>query len=194
MEALRAGLALYNAGHLLAAHEPWEGRWLDAPPESRSDCLQGLIQATAAIHKARTGNWSGAVGLAESAVDYLADCDRVAVGSLADWLARLAADPELAERERPPQLRLDGNVVTVSSLRFPALASAAAALAAVHGDDFVDTALMYAAADLDSGATSPLLVPLRAYVAEGTPIAATRLERRVEKRTRRDDDVEGLFD
>ena len=79
MDHLRAGAALFNAGHYLAAHEPWETRWLEDPRGERDDCLQGLVQATAATHKARTGNWSGAVGLAESG----GGCSRSAISGSA---------------------------------------------------------------------------------------------------------------
>ena len=40
MDHLRAGAALFNAGHYLAAHEPWEERWLQDP---RDADVEGLF-------------------------------------------------------------------------------------------------------------------------------------------------------
>ena len=76
--ALRAGVAIYNAGEFHAAHDAWEAEWLgldDGTDDER--LLHGLIQFTAVVHHARERNWSGAVGLAESAGEYLADHPRM---------------------------------------------------------------------------------------------------------------------
>jgi hypothetical protein len=192
MHRLRAGAALFNAGHYLAAHEPWEERWLQDPRDAREDCIQGLVQATAAIHKARTGNWSGAVGLARSGAAYLEDCDRP---DLRAWLRRLAADPELAERERPPPLSVGGEVVTVESLTFPAAGHAAEALAETRGDDLVEQAVEYAMADVEAGEeTSPLVSLTLSYLREESPVVRDRIADHVRRRESRDADVEGLFD
>ena len=189
---LRAGAALFNAGHYLAAHEPWEERWLEAPRGERDDCLQGLVQAAAATYKARTGNWSGAVGLAESGASYLAGCDRA---ELRGWLRRLAADPEVAERERPPPVRVDGAVVTVEDLQFPAAAEAATALAETRGDGTVERAVEYAEADLEAGdGTSPFVTLTLAYLRDDSPAVRQRLADHVQRRRARDADVEGLFE
>lgn len=194
MDRLRAGIALYNAGEYLASHEPLEARWLEAPAGDRDDCLQGLIQATAAVHKSRIGNRTGAVGLAESAAGYLKSCTTIDVESLLAWLDRLTADPELGTRERPPDLRLDGEIVTVDDLRFPAAAAAARALAETHDDEIVLSAVDYAEADLDAGAgTSPFVTLTLDYVRSGDPIVRQRLREHVERRRMRDSDVEGLF-
>ena len=192
MDHLRAGAALFNAGHYLAAHEPWEHRWLEAPRGERDDCLQGLVQAAAATHKARTGEWSGAVGLAESGADYLADCGRA---DLRRWLRRLAADPELAERERPPPVAVDGETPDVEDLRFPAAAVAAEALAETRGDETVERAVAYAEADLEAGdETSPFVTLTLAYLRDDSPAVRQRLADHVRRRRMRDADVEGLFE
>jgi hypothetical protein len=194
MDRLRAGIALYNAGHYLAAHEPLEARWLESPAGEREDCLQGLIQATAAVHKSRTGNLTGASGLADSALGYLDDCGRVDVDPLSEWLGRLAADPELGTREGSPEIRLGGEVVTVDDLRFPAAGAAARALAETRGDEVVSTAVEYATADLESGVeTSPFVTLTLDYLRGGEPIVRQRLKEHVERRRMRDSDVEGLF-
>ncbi len=194
MDRLRAGIALYNAGRYLAAHEPLETKWLEAPRGERDDCLQGLIQATAAVHKSRTGNRSGAIGLAESAVEYLEGCDQVDVDPLRVWLGRLASDPGLAKRERPPEIELDGTVVTVDDLRFPAAALAARALAETDDDEVLASAVEYAEADLEAGAgTSPFVTLTLDYVRTRDPVVRQRLEEHVERRRSRDADVEDLF-
>jgi hypothetical protein len=189
---LRAGAALFNAGHHLAAHEPWEERWLEAPRGQRDDCIQGLVQAAAATDKARTGNWPGAVGLAESGAAYLADCER---DELRDWVRRLAADPELAERERPPPVRVDDEVVTVEDLQFPAAASAAAALAETRGDETIERAAAYAASDVEAGdETSPFVTLTLAYLRDDSPAVRRRLADHVRRRRSQESDVEGLFE
>lgn len=196
MDRLRAGIALYNAGHYLAAHEPLETRWLESPAGERDDCLQGLIQATAAVHKSRIGNATGAVGLAESAADYLTGCGDtdVDVEPLLAWLDRLASDPELGTRERPPELRIDGDIVTADELRFPAAAAAARALAETRDDEIVLSAVDYAETDLDAGAeTSPFVTLTLDYVRNGDPIVRRRLREHVERRRMRESDVDGLF-
>ena len=192
MDHLRAGAALFNAGHYLAAHEPWEERWLEAPRGERDDCIQGLVQATAATYKARTGNWSGAVGLAESGTGYLEDCGRE---DLRAWLRRLAADPELGERERPPPVAVEGSVVTVEDLRFPAAAIAAEALAETRGDELLEQAVAYAETDLEAGeGTSPFVALVLSYLREESPVVRERIADHARRRRSRDADVEGLFD
>lgn len=192
MDHLRAGTALFNAGHYLAAHEPWEERWLEDPRGERDDCVQGLVQAAAATYKARTGNWPGAVGLAESGAGYLADCDREALRA---WLERLAADPELGERERPPPVRVDGAVVTVDDLEFPAAGIAAEALAETRGNETVERAVEYATADVEAGEeTTPFVTLTLAYLRDDSPAVRQRLADHVERREMREGDVEGLFE
>ena len=192
MDHLRAGAALFNAGHYLAAHEPWEERWLQDPRDAREDCIQGLVQASAATHKARTGTWSGAVGLAESGAAYLDDCGH---DDLRAWLRRLAADPELAERERPPPVAVDGEVVTVADLTFPAAGHAAEALAETRGDQVVERAVEYAVTDVEAGEeTSPLVSLTLSYLREDSPVVRDRIADHVRRRESRDGDVEGLFD
>jgi hypothetical protein len=194
MDHRRAGAALFNAGHYLAAHEPLEERWLEAPRGERDACLQGLVQATAAVYKARSGNWSGAVGLAESAVGYLEDCGHE---RLREWLGRLPADPELAERERPPRLRVDGEGVTPADLQFPAAGLAIEALAETRGDDAVLRAVEYAETDIERGDETSAFVTLTlAYLREGGRGQAVRdrLAQHVERRRAKEEGVEGLFE
>lgn len=199
MDRLRAGTALYNAGHYLAAHEPWEHLWLEDPRGEREDCVQGLVQTTAATYKARTGNWDGAVGLATSGRAYLEDCAEtglpVDVAPLREWLEAIATDPEVAERRRPPALRLDGAVVTPADLTYPAAGEAAEALAETRGDEVVERAVAYAEADLAAGEeTSPFVALTLEYLRDGSATARQRLAEHVQRRESRDADVEGLFE
>lgn len=192
MDHLRAGAALFNAGHYLAAHEPWEERWLQDPRGERGDGVQGLVQATAAVHKARSGNWSGAVGLAESAVEYL---DGAGHEDLRAWVGRLADDPELAERERPPAVRVDGETPTADALRFPAAGIAAEALAETRGDDAIVQAVAYAERDIDAGdETSDFVTLTLAYVRGEGPAVRDRLAQHVDRRRAKEEDVQGLFE
>lgn len=192
MEHLRAGAALFNAGHYLAAHEPWEEGWLQDDAGEREDCLQGLIQAAAATHKARQGNWTGAVGLAESGAAYLADCGH---DRLRAWTERLADDPELAERARPPAVVVDGQRVAFEDLTFPAAALAAEGLAETRGDEAVERAVEYAVADVEDGiSASPFVGLVRSYLEDDSPTLRERIESHVDRRDRRESDVEGLFE
>jgi hypothetical protein len=196
MEArLRAGVALYNAGRYLAAHEPLESLWLEAPAGERDDCLQGLLQASVAAHKSREGNESGAVGLAESAREYLASCgDRsVAVDALEPWLDRLREDPTLARREEPPTIRLEGTAVRVTDLGPEAAIHAVEAVAETDADDLLGAAAAYAAADLEDRGDNRFLTLAAEYVETGESIVRQRLGEHVERRRMRESDVAGLF-
>ena len=157
-DALRVGVAVFNAGDRRAAHEAWEEVWLsreDGTPDER--LLHGLIQYAAAVHHARRRNWSGAAGLARSAAGYLAGLDAdargVNVGEVRAFLGRLAADPEFVERRRPAALRLDGDAVEPTDLAFENVATAATLLAAEY-DAFeasvVADAVRYARTELDA--------------------------------------------
>jgi hypothetical protein len=191
MDRLRVGIALYNAGHYLAAHEPLEELWLEAPAGERDDCLQGLIQTAAAVHKARVGNDSGAAGLAGSSRGYLDACDAVAVAALAEWLAELEADPGRVDRA-PPELRLDGEAVGLYDLSPAEVLAAAEAVAETEDDDLLESAVEYAEPDSASG-SDPLVALLRAWLAEPTPTVRQRLREGVDRRRTRASDVEGLF-
>ena len=150
------------------------------------------MQATAATYKARTGNWSGAVGLAESGAGYLEDCGHE---DLRAWLRRLTADPELGERERPPSVAVEGTVVTVEDLRFPAAGIAAEALAETRGDETAERAVGYAETDIAAGdETSPFVSLTLSYLRDDSPAVRQRIADHVQRRASRDADVEGLFD
>lgn len=66
--ALAAGVALHARGEFFEAHEAWEELWLSLDGEPRL-FVQGLIQVTAACHKAFVQNQPrGCVKLLETAL------------------------------------------------------------------------------------------------------------------------------
>jgi hypothetical protein len=199
--SLRAGTALYNAGNYHAAHDAWEDTWLaldtDTPDER---LLHGLIQFTAAVHHARGRNWSGATGLAASALDYLAGLGDERRGvdlvTVRAYLDGLAADPELAERRRPPPLRHEGRAVGLDDLGFEAVTVAAGALAEADGHDetIVARAVEFAREEIAGGERTLFTELLFTFVESGgRGLVYRRLERHVARREREYEDVEGLF-
>ncbi len=58
-EALREGLALFDAGHYHDAHEAFERGWL-ANEGGDADFFKGLIQAAICLHHYAEGNLEGA--------------------------------------------------------------------------------------------------------------------------------------
>jgi hypothetical protein len=157
-DALRVGIAVFNAGDHRAAHDAWEDVWLSLEEGTADErLLHGLIQYAVAVHHGRRRNWRGAEGLAGSAAGYLADIDAdergVNVGDVRRYLRRLAADPEFAERRRPLPLRVDGDVLAPTDLTFENVASAATLLAAEYDafdESVVADAVRYARAELDA--------------------------------------------
>jgi hypothetical protein len=201
---LRAGIAIYNAGHYHAAHDAWEDRWLDlesGAPDERF--LHGLIQFTAAVHHARNRNWSGATGLADSGRGYLADLPPEYRGANVDavrtYLAALERDPERIERGPPPALTHEGAALTLGDLDFAATAVAAAVLAEELGYDegAIERAVEYARADLDAGEEGSRFVALLFDFVrddEHRAVVAQRLAEHGQRRAGRDADIEGLFE
>ena len=205
MEAhLRAGLAVYNAGDHHEAHDAWEAHWLDLPEGTDDErFLHGLIQFTAAVHHADERNWAGTTGLAESAQEYLdglGDTHRgVALDPVRSYLAVLEADPEVRERRGPPALTHEGTALALDDLRFPAAAVAAAVYAEAGGYDetVLERAVAYAEADLaDGDETSDFVTFVLDFARdrEHRGIVFQRLSERVDRRDRREGDVEGLFE
>ena len=103
--ALAEGLRLYHAGEFFAAHEAWEGVWLQAQEPDKT-FLQGLIQVTAAFHHLQRNNTLGTSLLLQAALHrlerYPARFGGVSVNLLcSDIRERLQA---LESGERPPQV------------------------------------------------------------------------------------------
>ena len=199
--ALRAGAALFNEGHVLAAHDPWEAAWLPLAEGSDERLLHGLIAAAAATHHASARNWSGAVGCAGNAVEYLDGVGPaprgVEVAPVRDWCHRLAIDPEAIERASPPTLRLDGTAPRFGDLDLSAALLAAPALAgavAPASAGTLETAAELAREERGTGRTTfaeLLFAFLRAP--DARPQVAARLADRVELAERKRRDVDDLF-
>lgn len=212
---VRAGLALFNDGYYHAAHDPLEAAWLESDRDDADGrFLQGLVQLTAAVHHARNRNWTGAVGLASSAREYLdglsATYAGVDVAFVRRVLATLANDPEVVERRPLPFLDHDGERVTRDRLEFEAAALAAEALAEERGLDetVIERAVEYVHEDRERAARDDELAgrsrdesgKLARFVVDFASadddygIVFSRLAQHVERRDHRASDVDGLFD
>ncbi|SFR96635.1 protein of unknown function [Halomicrobium zhouii] len=200
---LRAGVAIYDEGRYHVAHDAWEDYWLDL--ESGTDderLLHGLIQFTAVVHHARDRNWSGAVGLAESAGEYLADLPAeyrgIDLDSVREFLARTAADPEHLERVGPPLLTYDGESLGYDDLDFESTAVAAAVLAEADGYDetAMERAIEYAREEVDAGTSGTYTGLVFSFVRDPDKrgVVFQRLAEHVQRERSREADVEGLFD
>ncbi|EMA01714.1 DUF309 domain-containing protein [Haloferax denitrificans] len=202
-DSLRAGVAIYNAGAYRAAHGAWEARWLSLERDTDDErFLHGLIQFTAAVHHARDGNDSGAVGLARSAREYLDglgdDYRGVDLAEVRAFLARLEADPGVAAAD-PLALRLDGRVVTYDDLDFDAVAVAAETLAEEldgYDESVVADAVEYAREEIAEGEQTQFTAMVFDFVRNEAQrgLVFQRLSEHVRRRRRREDDVSGLFE
>ncbi|MFB6135377.1 MAG: DUF309 domain-containing protein [Halobacteriaceae archaeon] len=204
MEAhLRAGAAVFDAGHHHAAHDAWEERWLELEAGDDERLLHGLIQYAAVAHHADEGNWEGVRGLATSAAEYLgplpADYWGVNVGEVSAYLRRVAADPEHAERAPPPPLRVDGEAPALADLDPAAAFVAAPVVAEAVGldPDPVEAGVEYARTDLAAGEEGSRFLRLALdFVgdADHRGVIHQRLAGHVSRRRAKEEDVEGLFD
>ena len=205
---LRAGAAVFNAGHYHAAHDAWEPPYRTATGEER-DFLQGLIQYAAATHHAMDGNREGAQGLAERALGYLDGVDSRGLNlePVRAWLRDCRDDFDAVTGRTPPSLERHGDRLSLSELSYPAAAVAAPLVAEATGHDaaVIDVGASYALADLaDDEVGSPFVTFVldflvggeRAADDDGTrrDIVVQRLRSHVERRRAREDDVTGLFD
>ncbi|SNR35452.1 DUF309 domain-containing protein [Halorubrum vacuolatum] len=199
--AVRAGVALFNEGFYLAAHEPWETTWLPLDAGKDERLLHGLIQFAAATHHARTGNDSGAIGTAEGAIGYLDGFgDRyrgLELEPIRSWCRLIAADPDDAAAADPPTLRIDDRPVGFEDLGPGATLAAlpAAAEATGIGDEEVMEAVGEFVRSEESIGADPLVELAFAYLREpdARPQIAARIADRVERRQRERDDVAGVF-
>jgi hypothetical protein len=201
---LRAGMAVFNAGDFHDAHDAWEDRWLDL--ESGTDderLLHGLIQFTAAVHHGDGRNWTGCVGLAESADEYLSglpdEYRGVDVARVRRILGELARDPEVLYRRGAPRLTHEGRPLLLEDLEFEGAAIAAGVYAEREGydEETVDRGVAYARDDLGDGKENSRFVHLVLDFAADPAnrgIIHQRLGGHVEQRRHRERDVEGLFD
>lgn len=201
-DAISAGVAVYNAGEYHAAHDAWEETWLELETGTDDErFLHGLIQFTAVVYHGRRRNWSGARKLARSADGYLdglgSDYRGVDLVSVRQYLRRLAADPEYAERGRPPTLRYRGRAPAPAALDIDALAVAAGVVADEYGydGDVLARAVDYAR-DEEATARSRFRSLVADFVGESERrgLVYSRLCDHVGRRRREETDVDGLFD
>lgn len=207
--AVAAGAALFNEGHALAAHDPWEEAWLPLDEGDDERLLHGLIAAAAATHHATERNWSGAAGCAANAVRYLDGFDAegvrgdddgprgVDVAAVREWCRRLAVDPETIERAEPPPIRVGGAAPGFAELDLPAALLAAPPLAEAvdHGDaGTFEAAAALAREERGTGRTR-FAELLFAFLREpdARPQVAARLADHVELAERKRRDVDDLF-
>ena len=203
--ALEAGVALFNEGFVLAAHDPWEAAWLplDASVEGADEpLLHGLIATAAATHHATTRNWAGAVGCADNGVTYLtplgSSCRGLALDPVRDWCRRLAADPETIERARRPTLRIDGVVVGFDDVGLAAATVAAPVVAETvtsTDESVVSAAAELAREEYGTGRTAVTeLVFAFLREPDARPQVVARLADHVDRAERQRRDVDGLFE
>ena len=200
---LRAGVAIYNEGRYHAAHDAWEEHWLDLESGTADErLLHGLIQFTAVVHHAHERNWSGAVGLAESAGEYLADLPAdyrgIDLDTVRPFLVRMADDPEHLERVGPPRLTHDGVALDFEDLDFEETAVAAEVIAEEDGYDetAMARAVEYAREEVEAGKSSTYTGLVFSFVRDPAKrgIVFQRLSEHVQRAQSREEDVEGLFD
>ncbi|MFC7186480.1 DUF309 domain-containing protein [Halorubrum yunnanense] len=199
--ALAAGAALFNEGHALAAHDPWEAAWLPLDGGDDERLLHGLIAAAAATHHATDGNWSGAVGCAENGAGYLDGVDDAArgvdVATVRKWCRRLAADPETIERAGPPRIRIEGSAPGFDDVGLPAALLAAPALAEAvdHGDEATFEAAATLAREQRGTGRTRFAELVFAFLREpdARPQVAARLADHVDLAERKRRDVDDLF-
>jgi len=211
---LRAGAALFDAGRYRAAAAAWRE---PSPPDSDDEALfRGLAGYATTIARAGERDWSGATAAAATARARLDGCPGVARGvrlrPIRADLAALARDPVRVERGPPAPVVTDGDVPRLDALTFPAAGLAARALAATIDDEgetddaaaggpgrdhraTVERAVAYAARDLADGATgSPFPGLVLDYLTSPGGVVLDRLSALVDRRARREADVDGLFE
>jgi predicted metal-dependent hydrolase len=113
---LSIGLAQFNAGRFVVAHELWEALWNETIGPGKA-LLRGLVQIAAGYAKVESGLSSGALKLLTRGVEQVRpflpaslglDLVGLVDGVTAD-IARLRAAPEderSLDAVRPPQLQL----------------------------------------------------------------------------------------
>jgi hypothetical protein len=198
---LRAGAAVFHAGHTHAAHDAWEDRWLELEEGTADELLlHGLIQYTAVVHHAGRGNWTGAEGLARSGLEYLegvpAGHRGVDLAPIETFLGRVAADPEHAERTAPPDIRIGEEVPVLTDLDpEAALIAATPLLEALDHEEAIE-GVAYARADLEAGDEESRFLRLALDLVTDPAhreTAIARLTALADRRRQREEDVEDLF-
>lgn len=198
--ALRAGVALFNAGRSHAAHDAWEDRWLELETGTTDErFLHGLIQYTAAIHHLETDNPEGAAGLATSAQEYLADLPSeyhgVDLAPVRSTLAAIDANVDKIDPDSIPSLTHDDAAVSLTDLDRAErwiVAEILAEESAQFDEAAIGDAIAYAH-DADPGGRFATLVTDFVEDAHTRALIHDRLVRHVERERAKRRDVDRLF-
>ncbi|WP_281196107.1 DUF309 domain-containing protein [Halorubrum sp. F4] len=210
--ALEAGIALFNAGYVSAAHDRWKSARMaisdDAVADDDADIepgdervLRGLAAVATAADHARGGDRSDAADHATRAVDLLDGideaCHGIALEPIREWCRRLAAGPG-AIGDDPPPIRIDGVAVGFEDLDLAATLSAAPELAAAvdaENEETMSVAAALAREEYGTGRTQVTELVF-AYLRrpEARPQIAARIADRVDRDRRERRDVSGLFE
>ncbi|MFC5134308.1 MULTISPECIES: DUF309 domain-containing protein [Haloferacaceae] len=207
---LEAGIALFNAGYVLAARDRWRSTRVaiadDAPADAGTEpggerVLRGLVAVATAADHAGSGERSGAADHGTRAVDLLEGIDDACHGTdlepIREWCRRLAADPG-AIGDGPPPIRIDGVAVGFEDLDLAATLSAASALSAVvdAGDEETMSAAAALAREEHGTGRTQVTELLFAYLRrpEARPQIAARIADHVDRDRRKGRDVSGLFE
>ena len=198
--AIRAGIALFNAGAHHAAHDAWEDPWLEygaGTPTERF--LHGLIQYTAAVHHAHNGNHEGATGLAGSALAYLSILPStycgVALEPIRHSLGALRVDPDVVSRTDMSPLLYNGEVLGVDDLVWDELIVAATAIAE-SGSAWDETVIDRVDAVCNDPTRHQFDPMLREFItaSDNRSLIYDRLTSMLSREERDAGDVGGLFD
>lgn len=220
---LEAGIALFNAGHVLAARDRWRSTRIaiddgdatdgddgddDADDETDLDAtdetervLRGLVAVATAADRVRGGDRSDAAGHATRAATLLDGVDAeyhgIALEPVREWCRRLAAEPGAAPDD-PPPLRIDGVALGFEDLDLAATLSAAPALsAAVDAGDEETMSVAAALAREERGTGRTQVTELVfAYLRrpDARPQIAARIADHVDRERHERRDVSGLFE
>lgn len=201
---LKAGIAIYNNGNFHAAHDAWEDQWLHLEKDTHDErFLHGLIQFTAAIYHATTGNWEGLQGLAISATEYLAPLPspyrHVSIEPIHHYLSQLAIDPEYIERHSPPNITYDDSPLMINDLTLDEKFIVASVLAEEHDSfdaEIIETAIENAEQAIEANHSSQYigLVSDFATDTDHRELIYDRLSSLISRQQQRDEDVTGLFE
>ncbi|MCF2206363.1 hypothetical protein KI372_06465 [Halobacterium salinarum] len=200
---LRAGIAVYNAGHHRAARDALADGWLARcrDDDAERHCTAALRAFAAAVVAAHDHDPQAVRAHCRHAREQFACCPEdagVDVEAADAALDALADDPDRVTDAGAPPLVVSGTAITPSALGPPAAVEAAVVLADAAGyqaDEF-KAGVEYAReelADGDYGAITGLLCDFAAD-ADHRAMIATRLRQHVRRKQRREADVAGLFD
>jgi uncharacterized protein len=113
---LTAGIDAFNSGEFFAAHEIWEGLWLETVGPEKL-LLQGLVQIAAGYVKVESGVRGGAIKLLARGLERIRQFGPVAIGlELAAFAEAVGAD--LDRLREVPETNVGLDVVRVPRLQW----------------------------------------------------------------------------